>query len=693
LLTLPEKLLFALLAVVSLYFAVVGFRRVILAVSRGERGYYPSFNHLTERCGEAIARTISQSTVFRDRPLVSFFHALVFYGFIFYALVNLFDLLEAYLPPAWLHGFHQSVLGGLYRLGADLFTALVIVGVGYFFVRRFLLRDPRLLSVNPRTLSHEDALMGLRRDSLIVLGFIFLHVGFRLLGHSSLLAYQGQADPWQPVASLLAGLIGPGDNRIIGWHIGFWGALGLILAFLPYFPRSKHLHLFMAPANFALEPRHQDGSKVSSGVLSPINFEDESVERYGVERLEHFRLPQLLDAYACIMCNRCTNACPAAATGKALSPAAIEINKRYELNRVAGALAAGGESPRAVLDFVINQESLWACTTCGACIEICPVGCEQMIDIIDIRRQQVLMAGAFPSELGTAFRGLERAGNPWGLAQDKRDAWAAGLGVPTVAENPNFEVLFFVGCAGSYDPQAQQTTRAMAEILNHAGVNYAILGKAEKCTGDPARRSGNEYLYYQLASENVATLNDALQTLDPAKPKRVLTTCPHCFNALANDYPQLGGHYTVMHHSQLIDELMLTGRLPPLELTQPLTYHDPCYLGRHNGIYDAPRDVLTQGGNTIVELPRHRENSFCCGAGGAQFWKEEEPGAQRVSENRFQEAQATGAAVIATGCPFCKVMLASSESAQQDGAPEVVDIAQLVAARLRTIRLRIGTTR
>jgi Fe-S oxidoreductase len=316
-----------------------------------------------------------------------------------------------------------------------------------------------------------------------------------------------------------------------------------------------------------------------------------------------------------------------------------------------------------------------------------------MIDIIDIRRQQVLMEGAFPSALGAAFRGLERAGNPWGLSPEKRDAWAADVGVPTVAENPDFEVLFFVGCAGSYDPQAQKTTRAMAEILRHAGVNFAILGKAEKCTGDPARRAGNEYLYYQLATENVATLNEALVTLDPAKPKRVLTTCPHCFNALVNDYPQLGGHYSVVHHSQLIDELMQAGRLPPLELDRPLTYHDPCYLGRHNGIYDAPRDVLTRGGNPLIELPRHRNNSFCCGAGGAQFWKEEEPGAMRVSENRFQEAQATGAAVIATGCPFCKVMLSSSESAQQDGAPQVIDIAQLVAERLRTIAARIGTTR
>jgi Fe-S oxidoreductase len=329
-------------------------------------------------------------------------------------------------------------------------------------------------------------------------------------------------------------------------------------------------------------------------------------------------------------------------------------------------------------------------------MEICPVGCQQMIDIIDIRRDQVMMQGEFPAELQAAFRGMERSGNPWGLGQDKRLDWAEGLDVPTVEENPDFEVLFWVGCAGSYDPTAQQTTRAMARILEHAGINYAVLGKGEKCTGDPARRAGNEYLYYQLASENVATL-DAVSLngrlldeslgdiLDPGKRKRVVTACPHCFNALFNDYPQLGGDYDVMHHSQLIDELIAAGRLPPVASEESVTFHDPCYLGRHNGEYDAPRRVLANGGQAPLEMSRNRNNSFCCGAGGAQFWKEEEPGTMRVSENRFREARETGAEVVATGCPFCRVMLASSDSAGADGAPEVRDIALIVADRLERI--------
>jgi Fe-S oxidoreductase len=526
------------------------------------------------------------------------------------------------------------------------------------------------------------------RDSLVVGLFIFFHVGFRLFGEGFLVASEGHRDAWQPFASAVAGMVGYGPDRIWGWHVGWWGALGLILLFLPYFPRSKHLHLIAAPVRFAVAKRHEDGTPFSTGALEPIDFEDEGAEQFGVASLEHLRFTQLLDPYACIQCNRCSNVCPANVTGKALSPAALEINKRYELNLTAPLLAAGEPSPRALTEFAISDEAVWACTTCGACIEVCPVGCEQMIDIVDIRRDQVMMQGEFPAELQTAFRGMERAGNPWGISQEKRLEWAEGLDVPTVEENPDFEVLFWVGCAGSYDPAAQATTRSMTAILEHAGVNYAVLGKGEKCTGDPARRAGNEYLYYQLATENVETLNAVLiaENLDERKRKRIVTTCPHCFNALFNDYPQLGGEYDVVHHTQFLDMLVEEGRLPPLTGDGgSITYHDPCYLGRHNGVYDAPRNLLAQVG-TLTEMPRNKNNAFCCGAGGAQFWKEEEPGAMRVSENRFREAQATGAEVVASGCPFCKVMLSSSESAESEGAPQVIDVAQLVADRLQRIQ-------
>ncbi len=681
-LTVPEKLSFLVLAAVALWYAYRGFRMVVMVVGRGSRAFhYPRWDALPRRVGAAIARTLSQSTVFKDRPLVSAFHAFVFYGFVFYLFVNVVDVLKGYVPPAWYAGVSLGVVGGLFRFGADVLSLLILVGVAFFLLRRFVARDPRL-EQNERTLQHEAVLAGaVRRDSLIVGLFILGHVGFRLVGEGFYVAYEGHADPWQPIASAIAGLVGYGPERLVGWHVGWWGALGLILVFLPYFPRSKHLHLFAAPVNFALERRHPGAGPVPLGALEPLDFEDETLEQYGAATLEHLRVPQLLDAYACIQCNRCSNVCPANATGKALSPAALEINKRYELTRNAAAMAAGEPSPRPLLAFAISPEAVWACTTCGACMEVCPVGCEQMIDIVDIRRDLVMMQGEFPSELQNAFRGMERSGNPWGLAADARMDWTDGLDVdvPTVDANPDFEVLFWVGCAGSYDPAAQATTRAMARLLARAGVNYAVLGKGEKCTGDPARRAGNEYLYYQLASENVMVLNEALaaHALDAGARKLVVATCPHCVNALVNDYPQLGGDYRVVHHSQFLDALVREGRLALVPGGEAVTFHDPCYLGRHGGEYDAPRRLLAGVAGELREMPRSRAASFCCGAGGAQFWKEEEEGDARVADVRVAEARATGAGVIAAGCPFCKVMLASA-AGDRAAAPVVKDVAQLL---------------
>jgi len=687
-LSVAEKLIFVVLALFSLAFAYGGFERVWAAVGRGARGGTDRLRDLPRRAGDAIVRTLGQRTVFRDRPGVAAVHAAVFYGFVFYLLVNLFDASKGLAPPSWT-GWLESVWAGPYRLAADLLSVAVLAGVGMLLWRRFVARDPAL---RPDVPLHEDAASGgVRRDSAIVGVFILLHVGFRLTGEGFLLAAEGHADAWQPFASLLAAAVGSGPSRIVGWHVGWWGALGLILAFLPYFPRSKHLHLIAGPVNFALERRRPDGSAASSGTLEPIDFADDTLESFGAERLEELPYAQILDAYACIQCHRCTDACPAHVTGKKLSPSALEINKRYELTLIAGDLAAGESSHRPLREFALDDEQIWACTTCGACIDACPVGNEPMLDIVDMRRERVLMAGAFPAELQQAFRGMERTGNPWGLSQDDRLAWADGLEVPTVDDRPDFEVLFWVGCAGAYDPAAQATTRSMAAILDHAGVRYAVLGKNERCTGDPARRAGNEYLYYQLASENVAVLDEAMAAslLDPDAPKRIVTACPHCYNALLNDYPQLGGRYDVVHHTELLDELVAAGRLPPLELGQGTTYHDPCYLGRHNGVYDAPRRVLRSGGGTLEEMPRSREKSFCCGAGGAQFWKEEAPGEEKVADVRMREAAATGATTVAAACPFCASMLGSSGVAGEAGAPEVVDVAQLYERRLSALNERL----
>ncbi|APD08406.1 MULTISPECIES: (Fe-S)-binding protein [Thermus] len=659
-LTLPEKILFLLLAAASLYYAYTGFRRVYLAIRRGRPE--DRFDRLPERVGRALWAVLTQETVFKRRPLVSLLHAFVFYGFVYYLLVNLVDLLEGYFP---LHA--QGGLWNPYNLLADFLTALILVGILGLMLRRYWVA-PKDFTWNPKVPLHEGVRQGIPKDSAIVGAFITFHVGSRLLSKAAGLAQEGP-DPFQPVASALAqALAGLSPSALVFIeHLFWWGALGSILLFLPYFPRSKHIHLFMAPLNLTFR-------KEKPGALLPLDLEKEE-EKFGAEKLEDLSWKRLLDAYACIMCNRCQEACPAYTTGKALSPAAILISERYELNGILKDFAAGKESPRPLMDFALNEEALWACTTCMACVEVCPVGNEPMLHILDVRRAKVLMEGEFPQELNNAFRGMERSGNPWGIGQDKRLDWAEGLSVPTVEEKPNPEVLYWVGCAPSYDPRAQKIARSMVEILNASGVDWAVLGRREKCTGDAARRAGNEYLFFQLATENVETLNQVA-------PKTIVTTCPHCFHTLANEYKDFGGQYRVVHHSEFIAELLRSGRIKVSEETRKVVFHDPCYLGRHNGVYEAPREVLKGVGLALAEPPRSRERSFCCGAGGAQFWKEEEPGAMRVSQNRYLELKATGAEVIATGCPFCMAMM-NVETAQDEKAPEVLDLAELVAKGLK----------
>jgi Fe-S oxidoreductase len=336
--------------------------------------------------------------------------------------------------------------------------------------------------------------------------------------------------------------------------------------------------------------------------------------------------------------------------------------------------ASGVPDTIPLLDYAISASAVWACTGCGHCIDICPVGNTPMLDIMDIRRDQVLMASAFPSELKGAFVGMERMGNPW-QSTDGRMEWAKPLdfAVPTVEENPDFDYLLWVGCAGAFNPDAQEVVRAVATIMHHAGISFAVLGDAESCTGDSARRAGNEYLYYEMALGNIETLNAA-----GADKKRIVTSCPHCFTTIGKEYGELGGHYTVFHHTQLISDLVGRGKLQLNgRKLESVTYHDPCYLGRHNGVIAEPRDALAQAGATLLEMDRNGKDSFCCGAGGAQYWKEEEHGTQAVNANRFAEAQSTGATTLAVGCPFCATMMIDAN--REKGEPmQVKDVAQVV---------------
>jgi Fe-S oxidoreductase len=683
-----QKIAFLLFALVTLALGAQGFYRLYLRISRGTSDPEPRFNNLPRRLVYALTTTLTQSRTFKKRPTIGLFHSFIFYGFVFYGLVNLVDAIEGYLP---LIVTSTNPLGATYNLLADILSFLVLLGVIALVIRRFALPSRQDFRFNPRTLLHPDVLHSkIPVDSLIVSTFILFHVGSRAIGAGAKIVVEGP-DTLQPFATALSHLFTPANAEAFR-IFGYWGALGSVLVFLAYFPYTKHVHIFGAPAKYFVE------REPTSGILPPVTLnldtesEDEAnTQTIGANKLEDLAWPRLLDAYACIQCNRCQDVCPATATGKSLSPAALEINKRMELNDLAAErnpfsftpapFEKNIPSPHPLLQFGLSPEAAWACTTCGACMEVCPTQNEQMLDIIDIRRNQVMIEGEFPSQLQSAFRGMERAQNPWGINHEQRLAWADGLAVKTTDENPTPDVLYWVGCAASYDPQAQKTARAFVELLNHAEVNFAVLGKKECCTGDSARRAGNEYLYRQLADKNVSTLNTV-------RPKLVVASCPHCMNSIGHEYKQIGGDYKVLHHTEYLETLVANKKLTPATSEATITYHDPCYLGRHNGVYDAPRNILNILGNTTVELPRNRENAFCCGAGGAQFWKEEEPGDERISDNRFREAQqtlapATGEKILAVGCPFCKSMLGSTPSKADSEDIVIKDVAELLLEGVR----------
>ncbi|MCB9452628.1 MAG: 4Fe-4S dicluster domain-containing protein [Anaerolineaceae bacterium] len=672
-LTPVEQIAFLILALLAVGAAYSGFRDVYLIVNRGSGSL--QWNKLPARLWNALVIYISQRTTLKmqRRFITSLFHLGVVWGFTFYFLVNFLDLLRGYIPNFDESLVSNGLLDELYRLTTDLLSVAVLAGMTYLIVRRFVLPARKELKYHDNVLLHPKVQAGsVDRDSLIVGVFILIHVGARFLGEAVHIAATG-TDLSSPFATIVAPLFyGVSEGGLVFYeHLFWWLALGGIFVFVPYFPYTKHFHLIMSPLNFLTRPE-----RTSLGELEPLDFEDESVEQFGVNKLEQLSKTQLMDAFSCIMCNRCQDVCPAYTTGKELSPSALEINKRYMIKDNMAALAGGAESEFSLMGYAISPSAVWACTACGACIDICPVGNEPMFDILDIRRDAVLTQGEFPQELQTAFNGMERQGNPWQIG-DSRIAWTEGLDVPTIEENPDYDVLYWTGCAVSYDDNAKRTARAFVKVLRAAGVNFAILGESECCTGDVARRAGNEYLYNEMASANVETLN-------AAAPKRIVVTCPHCFHNIGKEYHQFGGDYTVVHHTELIEELMQAGKLPMYanpNMASNVTFHDPCYLGRHNDILEEPRAVLKAAGAPLIEMPRSGRNSFCCGAGGAQFWKEEEHGEQAVNVVRYEEAKATGAQTLAVGCPFCMQMFETAKATIGDG-PDIRDIAEIIAERL-----------
>jgi Fe-S oxidoreductase len=532
------------------------------------------------------------------------------------------------------------------------------------------------------------------------------------------------------VGHLFAGL-GPGTLRVLE-AVGLILHIGVMLAFLIIVLYSKHLHIFLAPINVAAKrlPTALGPLPPMRSAGKPIDFEDPGEDdTFGLGKIEDLTWKGMLDLATCTECGRCQSQCPAWHTGKPLSPKLMIMDLRDHLFAKAPYLIGGRPAPEdgsvevsgheheghgvpesgfgrvdgtgeqqaarplvgtLAAGGVIDPDVLWSCTSCGACVEQCPVDIEHVDHIIDLRRHQVMIESEFPTELGALFRNLENKGNPWGQHAKDRLEWTKGLDfeVPVydgeLAEDT--EYLYWIGCAGAYDDNARKTVRATARLLHRAGVNYVVLGREETCTGDPARRSGNEFLFQMLAQRNVEVLNSVFEGREPGK-RKIVTTCPHCMNTLGREYPQLDGHYEVVHHTQLLNKLVREGKLVPVAAPEgagaAVTYHDPCYLGRHNGVYRAPRELVGAAGAALTEMPRHADRSMCCGAGGARMWMEEHIGT-RINLARTEEALATDAKRIATSCPFCRVMLTDGLTQKQDegvgSGVEVLDVSQLLLA-------------
>jgi Fe-S oxidoreductase/nitrate reductase gamma subunit len=604
-------------------------------------------------------------------------HGLIFYGFVaFFIATSLVGIeMDAGIPilqGSFYEGFETVV---------NTFTILFLIGLGLAAFRRYVKRPDRL---------------NIKRDDALILGILAF---IALTGLSmEVMRLRSQDPPWAAwswLGDAIAGLFGPPPAQPPAIYPYIWWVHQLatfaLIATLPY---TKFLHIVTAPTNVFL--RRLD----APGALPKIEDIETTEEPLGVGTIEQFTWKQLLDGDACTECGRCQDACPAYAAGQPLSPKKLVMDFRDQMSDYPGALwnwqkpivdrlpflrrlALGSSRPAekelVAPDYhsgVILDETLWACTTCRACERECPVFIEQVSEIVGMRRHLALEEGRLPDTLTQALRNTERQGNPWGQARHQRAAWAAGLDVPLMADVGEADVLYWVGCAGSYDPRNQKVSQAMVKILRTAGVDFAILGEEESCNAEWARRAGEEYLYQMQAQQNV-------ETLKQYRFKRIVTQCPHCFNTLQNEYPQFGGEWQVIHHSQFIHELLETGKLQIRGRWDGgrVTFHDSCYLGRYNQVYDAPRHVLESlPGLELVEMKRSRERGFCCGGGGACMWMEHEVG-QRVNDVRMDEIQALDPALAAVACPFCMIMLGEVATRREllDGSMALQDIAEVVA--------------
>ena len=622
----------------------------------------PRFSDVPRRAKQEAVVVVGQSKLLY-RLVPGLVHAAIFWGFLVLFPTIVIAMIGAVDPHATLPWLGEQ---GWYALLVDVFALLVLAGVVAAFVIRKVQRPKRFVGSH---LGEADLILALIAGIIVTL----------FLWHASRIALGLNEYPasWAPVSSAIASAL---HGPLVPYleRAAVWAHVLIILSFLVYLPYSKHLHIMSAAFNVYF------GRTRSRGRLEPIEFDKAEEEvRFGSARVTDMTWKQMLDTTSCTECGRCQDVCPAYATGKALSPKLLIMAMRDQLMAEGPKTLAsnGSYTPPPIVPNAVTDDVVWDCVTCGACVRECPVGIEHIDHVIDLRRNLVMVESRFPEEAGTMLRDVDRSSNPWGKPQADRTRWADGLGVRVLqAGEPAPDVLFWVGCAPAFDERAKQAAVSTAKLMQMAGVDFAILGPREACTGDPARRMGDEYTFQRLAGENVATLNET-------GVKRIVTTCPHCFNTIGNEYPDFGGRYEVVHHTEFLAGLVRDGKLAPLPSDRTITYHDSCYLARHNDVRSQPRELVDAVGKAI-EMPRSGERTFCCGAGGARMWMEEKRG-RPINQERVREAAATGAETLAVACPFCTVML--DDGVRETGAKmQVIDLATLLAEAVEK-RRRMAT--
>ncbi len=606
---------------------------------------------------------LGQQKMFKE-PAAGLMHALIFWGFITVSLGTLESILHGLYSPfsfSWLLG--EGAFYKAYLISQDLANTSVMIGILWAIARRLFFPPLRIASLDQES----------KKDALVVLGFILSLVVTELfyLGIKERLAEIPYVVFFSRILTFpLASLANETLASLLWWlHIV------ILFSFITFLPFSKHQHLIWVWANILFRNTH------ARGRIRPMEF-DENAESFGVGNVEEFTWKQLLDAQTCVECGRCTSQCPANITGKPLDPRKLMHDLKYALQERVKAKNTPKDQEAETKELIrgfISTDELWACTTCGACMEACPLYIEHIPAIVDMRRYLTLTEGDFPAELANTYKNLENNYTPWAFSHSTRADWAKDLNVTQMKDKSDVEYLFWVGCAGSFDDRYKKVSTSIVKILNEANISFSILGTEEKCNGDTARRLGNEYLADMSIRENI-------ESFKKYNVKKVVTGCPHCFNTIKNEYPDFGYETEVIHHSDLIANLLKDGKVKRgsvPEAARNTTYHDSCYLGRHNDIYESPRESLENlPGVKLKEMARNKESGFCCGAGGGRMWLEETIG-ERVNENRAKEAIDTGANTVATACPFCMTMMTDGVKAHNKEQIEIKDIAEIVAESLQ----------